>query len=142
MTAHRPYSFAEAQQANDVRSANQKTAEQFLISTTKDYALAERAYREALAKRILELRAEGMAVTACGDVARGDKHVADLKFKRDVADGVREAAAQTAWRASADRKAEQAFIEWSMRRDLAEYHGRDHEQEPNDPTIFSGRRAE
>jgi hypothetical protein len=142
MTGHRPYTFAEAQQANTERSANQKAAEKFMIDTTREYAQAERAYREALAKKILELRADGMAITACSDVARGDKHVAELKFKRDVAEGVREAAGQTAWRASADRRAEQEFIQWSARRDLAEYHGREPEQEPKEPTVYGGKRAE
>lgn len=141
MTAHRPYTFAEAQAANEERSDNQKLAEKFMIQTARECAQAERAYREALAKKILELRADGMALTACSDIARGDKHVADLKFKRDVAEGVREAAAQTAWRASADRRAEQEFIQWSARRDLAEYHGQDTAQEPAQPITYGGRRA-
>lgn len=142
MMGHRPYTFAEAQQANTERSANQKAAEKFMIDTARAYAQAERAYREALAKKILELRADGMAITACSDVARGEKHVAELKFRRDVAEGVREAAVQTAWRAAADRRAEHAFVTWSMRRDLAEFHGDDPEQEPKEPQVYGGKRAE
>jgi hypothetical protein len=53
-------------------------------------------------------------------------------------DMIREAAGQAAWRASADRKAEQTFLSWSMRRDLAEaYHP---SAGPADPQTF-GRRA-
>lgn len=69
-----------------------------------------------------------MAITACADVARGKPNVADLRYARDVAEGVREAASQAAWRASGDRKAEQTFLSWSMRRDLAEWSGRDDAQ--------------
>lgn len=121
--SNQPYDFAQAKAASAAASNNQRAAEQFVIDSTRAYAEAERAYRKALASKILELKAGGMAVTACGDVARGEAGVADLKYKRDVAEGVREAAGQSSWRASGDRKAEQSFISWSMRRDLAEgYH--------------------
>lgn len=117
---NQPYDFGQAQLASRTAGANQKAAEQFVIDSTRAYAEAERAYRKALASKILELKAGGLAATTCGDVARGESAVADLKFKRDVAEGVKEAAVQSGWRASGDRKAEQTFIEWSMRRDLAE----------------------
>ena len=120
MTATQPYDFAAATAAQQAASAQQRQAELFVIDSWKRYAEAERAYREALSKRIVALRAEGVAVTACSDIARGEKAVAALKLARDVAEGVREAAGQAAWRASADRKAQQTFAEWSMRRDLAE----------------------
>ena len=120
--SNQPYDFARAQSASRGVSDNQRAAEKFLIGSTRDYAEAERAYRKALADKIVALKAEGMAATACADVARGDRHVADLRYKRDVAEGIKEAAVQSAWRASGDRKAEQTFIEWSMRRDLAGLH--------------------
>lgn len=118
--SNQPYDFATAQLASRKASDNQRAAEQFLINSTRDYAEAERAYRKALAETILTLKAGGMAVTACADVARGDKAVADLRYRRDVQLGVKEAAAQSAWRASGDRKAEQTFIEWSCRVSLRE----------------------
>jgi hypothetical protein len=120
MTPTQPYDFATAQKAQERASDRQRQAEQFVIDAWKAYAEAERAYREALSTRIVQLKADGMAVTACGEVARGEKAIAALKVKRDIAEGVKEAAAQAAWRASADRKAQQTFLEWSMRRDLAE----------------------
>lgn len=46
-------------------------------------AEAERVYRVALAEKILLLREGGLAATLIGDVARGDKDVARLKFERD-----------------------------------------------------------
>ncbi len=46
-------------------------------------AEAERVYRVALAEKILLLREGGLPATLIGDVARGDKDVARLKFDRD-----------------------------------------------------------
>jgi len=56
-----------------------------LAALSEKYAAAEQAYRIALAKRILEYKADGHPVTIINDLARGDKHVAGLKFERDVA---------------------------------------------------------
>lgn len=46
---------------------------------------AERAYRVKLAERILMLREAKLPATLIGDVARGDKEIAQLKFERDCA---------------------------------------------------------
>jgi hypothetical protein len=137
--SNQPYDFPTAKAAQAHASERQRQSEQFVIDSWKRYAAAERAYREALSQRIVALKADGMAVTACADVARGEKAVAALKFNRDVAEGVREAAAQAAWRASADRKAEQSFLEWSMRRDLAD--GYRPPEGPAEPVTFGGVRA-
>lgn len=63
----------------------------FGMADTK--AEAEREYRKALAKRIMELRAQGLPATICSDVARGE--VADLKFNRDLSDGKFKAAIES-----------------------------------------------
>jgi 3-deoxy-D-arabino-heptulosonate 7-phosphate (DAHP) synthase len=120
MTASQPYDFATAQKAQERASDRQRQAEQFIIDTWKAHAEAERAYREALSTRIVQLKADGVAATVCRDIARGEKAIAALKVKSLIAEGVREAASQAAWRTSQDRKAQQTFLEWSMRRDLAE----------------------
>ncbi len=133
-----PYDWAAAQAAQREASNRQRQAEQFVIDSWKSYAEAERAYRATLAAKILELKAGGMAVTACADVARGESAVAALKHRRDIAEGVREAAGQAAWRASADRKAEQSFLEWSLRRDLAEGYA---PPQHDDPRFAAGSRA-
>lgn len=52
---------------------------------------AERDYRIALQQKITSLKIEGFQVTIIPDLARGDKTVADLKYKRDVAQGVSDA---------------------------------------------------
>lgn len=123
MSNNRPYDFQEARAAERAASLAQKAAEDFIKDSYRQHAEAERAYRKRLAERIIELRAEGHAITIAKDLARGDKQVADLNYASMVADGVKEAAAQAAWRHSKDRDAVQRFVEWSMRRDLAEGNG-------------------
>lgn len=54
----------------------------------KEYANKERDYRVALSKRLLELRAQGQAVTHLADIAKGMPDIADLRFKRDIAEGL------------------------------------------------------
>ena len=52
-----------------------------LIKTGKDYAKAYTDYRIALAKELVRLKDDGMAVTLAGDIARGKPEIAKLKFK-------------------------------------------------------------
>jgi hypothetical protein len=78
-------------------------------------AESEREYRKALADKMVELIAGGTAATAAGDLARGDKRVADLRYKRDVDVGVKDVMEQAAWRHTATRRDVTAFIEWSQR---------------------------
>lgn len=54
----------------------------------KDYALKEYKYRTALSKRLLQLRAEGQAVTHLADIARGMEDISKLRFDRDIAEGL------------------------------------------------------
>lgn len=61
-------------------------APQLIFGHAKAFAEAERAYRMELAKEIIRLRAEGMQATLISDVARGN--VAELKYKRDLAEGL------------------------------------------------------
>ena len=56
----------------------------------KAAAESERAYRVALAAKILELREKSFPATLIPDLARGDKEVAKLKFERDCAEVVYE----------------------------------------------------
>ena len=57
----------------------------------KAKAEAERDYRIELAKKILELRADGIPVSIIGDLARGDEKIANLKMKRDIEESLYEA---------------------------------------------------
>lgn len=138
----RPYDWRQAQEAQATARAEQRASEAWVIDSWKAYAAAEQAYRQALATKIVQLKADGLAVTAAGDVARGDPKIAHLKYLRDVAEGTKEAAVMGGWRASKNRNAAQTFLEWSCRRDLAEYHGQAPEREPADPTVYGKVRAE
>nr|DAV56307.1 MAG TPA: hypothetical protein [Caudoviricetes sp.] len=60
-----------------------------------EYAQAEADYRAALAKKILELRADGMPVTITPDIARGTKHIASLKLDRDCKEALYKAALES-----------------------------------------------
>lgn len=59
-----------------------------LESLAESMAQAEREYKMMYAKRLLELKGEGTPMAIITDVARGDKVVAELKFKADVQQAV------------------------------------------------------
>ena len=52
-----------------------------LAKTGREYASAYTEYRVALAQELLKLKNEGYAITLAGDIARGRKEIASLKFK-------------------------------------------------------------
>ena len=54
----------------------------------KDYAKKEYAYRVALSKELIKLRADGQAVTHLADIARGKEEIAKMRFDRDIAEGL------------------------------------------------------
>jgi hypothetical protein len=120
MSNNRPWDFDEARSNCHKASQRQEAAEDALRKAYVDKAVAEEAFRIALADRILELRDQGLPATVCSDVARGDRKVAELRRSRDIAEGVCEALSQAAWRMTADRKDAQRFADWSQRREMAE----------------------
>jgi hypothetical protein len=121
------WSFAEARQILHDASAAQRSTEQEMKLAYRAYAVAEENYRLALAKEIVATHNDGVAWSTAPDLARGDKEVAELRRKRDIAEGVKEAMVQAAWRRAADRRDAGRFCDWSMRRDLAEFHGEEPE---------------
>lgn len=118
-----PWTFAEAVRRCRDASTRQEAAEQALRDAYRDAALAEESYRRALALAIVNAHADGVAWSVASDVARGETDVARLRRERDIADGVREALTQAAWRRAADRRDAQRFADYSLRRDLAENGG-------------------
>jgi hypothetical protein len=122
-----PMDFVAAVQEHRLISEAQHRAEQFLADKAKDVAQAEKDYREALARQIVTERANGPA-TGAGDLARGTPHVAELKMKRMVAEGLREAAAQSIWRFTADRKDLEQFIDWSKRASFLDARPHDYQE--------------
>lgn len=123
MGNNQPWDFDEARAKCRQASIRQEQAEDELRKAYVDAALANERYRKALAEKILELRADGTAATVCSDLARGHKDVADLKRLSDIAEGVKEAMSQAAWRLTADRRDTQRFAGWSERREFAEAAG-------------------
>ena len=115
-----PWTFSEARQKCLNAAGAQKLAEGSLKEAAKNAATAEENYRIALAEEIVRQNASGAAWTVAADLAKGERRVAELRRKRDIAEGVREAMVQLAWRRSADRKDAQRFSDWSQRRELAE----------------------
>lgn len=115
-----PYDFGEAKAAIERASIAQRGSEDHVRQAFKDYAAAERAYRLALAEEIIRLRADATPATVCQDLARGHQRVADLKYRRDIAEGVKEAATSAQWRHTADRRELEQLVDWSLRRELAE----------------------
>jgi hypothetical protein len=59
-----------------------------LSETGTALAEAERDYKMSLSKKSLELKDGGMAVTLIDKVVYGLREVADLRFKRDVAEAI------------------------------------------------------
>lgn len=120
-----PFTFVEAIAAARRAAEAQKDAEQARRDAARDLAEKERVYRKALATQIVQEHADGAAWTVAQDLARGNSRVADLRYERDVAQGVLDAAEQRAWRHTADRKDMGEFIRWSRARELAEHGGED-----------------
>lgn len=111
-----PYDYGQAKRAHARASREQAEAAVFKARAWREYAKAEKAYRLALRLEITRLHLEeGVAWTACGDMARGETKVADLKLKRDVAEGLAKAADDVSYQRAADRRVVDQLTAWSMR---------------------------
>jgi hypothetical protein len=115
-----PFTFPEARAAAHAASQRQLDGEDHRRNAAMQLAEAERQFRMALAVKMTQLHATGVAWTAVADLARGDRQVAQLRYDRDVAKGVSEAAEGAGYRLQADRRVLERLVEWSMRRELAE----------------------
>lgn len=134
-----PWTFNEAVRASQDAQDEQVRLEGEVGDAFKDYAKKERLYRVALARKMLDLKRGGMAITACETVAKGDEEIARLREERDIAEGVKETAKAATWRANADRRDVESLIDWSKRRELAEGYGRS--AEPSVMRTFGQRQA-
>lgn len=114
-----PLEIEDARKAAHRASEVQREVENLIRDASRKLAEAERAYRRRLSERIVQLHAEdGYAITMCGEIARGEADVSQLRYVRDVAKGVLDAAQQQAFRRGADRRDLHQLIDWSERRDL------------------------
>ena len=57
-----------------------QTSVKSLRTTSTEYAEAYKNYRVLLAKKLTQLKAEGMAITLASDIARGDEEIATAKM--------------------------------------------------------------
>jgi hypothetical protein len=110
-----PFDWATAVAAHREASEAQHEAERFLARKAEEFATLEAEYRKAVARRIVELQAEGKPATLAKDLARGDVLVADLKRRAMIAEGMVEAAKQSIWRHTASRRDLEQFLDWSKR---------------------------
>ncbi len=115
-----PWGFDRAVQAYRAGETEQRRVESEVAQAYREAGRAQELYAVALARRMFELRAEGVAATACETLAKGDKRIAELRRDRDVKEGLKETAKVAAWRTNADRRDVTALIEWAARRDLAD----------------------
>lgn len=105
---------------NDLVSEVFRKAEMLEVALTesgkrgKALSQAEMTYRVALAEKILNLRDSGFPATLIGDLARGDKEVAKLKFDRDCAEVVYDNAREAinTYKKNIDVLREQIAREW------------------------------
>lgn len=116
-----PWTFEQARDANASAAALQRGSETAIKDAYRAAGEAENAYRKAYAEALVRERATGCAVPVAEANAKADPTVCKLRLERDVAEGVKKAAEQEAWRRSADRRAAEGFMDWSMRRELAEH---------------------
>lgn len=118
-TLPEPLEIESAREAAHRASEVQREVEDALKRASGQLAEKERLYRKALAEEIMRLHAqEQVAWSACSELARGNPHVADLRYARDVAEGILEATRQQAFRRGAERRDLDTLLNWSMRRDL------------------------
>lgn len=71
-----------------VKNLELSTKNDELIRLSEDAANKKREYLIAMTAKITALRIDGEPITIIRDLVKGDKIVADLQYKWDIADGV------------------------------------------------------
>jgi hypothetical protein len=115
-----PWDFDQSVEASQSARAEQERVEGEVKAAYREAAIKDRVYNVALARRMWELKRQGIAVTVCERLAKGDPTIASLREDRDTAEGLKETSKIASWRANADRRDTEALIDWSKRRELAE----------------------
>lgn len=117
-TNPQPFEILNARRAQHESSKLQRELADNLSEAHKALAHAEFLYRRALTERIKQLHGEGMAITTCENVAKGEESVALLRKERDERKGELAQVEQEGFRMGADRRALDGLVNWSMYRDL------------------------
>lgn len=76
----------------EITQRNLEQANEGYKKYSKDFATNEAEYRRKLSIKIIKLRAENMAATLVLDIAKGDEGISEAKMKRDIAEGLLNAA--------------------------------------------------
>jgi len=105
----------------DKRLQLMDAAQKDLAKCANEKAITERDYRVALADRMTVLRAEkNTPATILSDISRGQRDIAELKLKRDIAEGLYEAsiAALNNYKLQARLLEAQLSREWGLNKTL------------------------
>jgi hypothetical protein len=101
-----PLQIADSRDAQHKASELQRDLADDLAKKHKEVAAAEFRYRVALTARIKQLHHdEGMAITMCETVAKGEESIATLRRERDNLRGDLASLEQNGFRMGADRRA-------------------------------------
>lgn len=132
-----PLTLAEARKKAANLSAAQEEHQRERVKSAEALAKAESEYRRLKAREILRLHADGVAWSACEDLARGTEAVADARFRRDLARGTAAAVNDNAYRLAADRHSLDNIVRWSMQLDMYALSHTGGETEPQPKTVTS-----
>lgn len=113
-----PLEIQDAREAQHRASVIQREHGDALAKAHEALADAEYTYRTALTARWKQLKEAGWAATVCGDIARGEESIAQLRRERDKREGELEQLKQDGYRFAADRRALDGLVDWSKRREL------------------------
>src|SRR4051812_26241859 len=108
-----PWSFDEAVKAYQDAEVEQRRVEGEVSTAYRNHARAVEAHKLALARRMWELKRDGIPATVCKTLAAGDPHVAALERHAHEAEGLKETALIATWRANSDRKDINGLLSWS-----------------------------
>lgn len=121
-----PLDMDDAREAARRVSRLRRDAEAEFIAATEAAASAESAYRQALAKRIVELRAESVGTTEAQERARGDCAKEMTAFR--VAEGMLKAWDQRLRGIEGERSMLKSLIDYSAKVAFLLQEGREHTQ--------------
>lgn len=76
----------------EITQRNLEQANEDYKKYSKDCAVNEAEYRRRLSIKIIELKAGGMAATLVLDISKGNEEISESKMKRDIAEGLLNAA--------------------------------------------------
>lgn len=124
-----PLSLGDPLDLDDGRKAASMLARQCRASVdnldqaVQRHAESEHSYRKAFAKKIVELRADGVPATICLELAKGDQQVAQLKYDRDLAKGIIDVTRERLRQLDGERASLRQLLEWSQKFENRQFTG-------------------